>query len=137
MSTDEATPQVVFKQGRDIYHYLDSDGVPMCENHRARGDRADLPLIPTEESAVAEFMTPCEQCEILQEHGGKTRSELVAAVKQRLETGTDSETFSKDELEEIVARLGGQDEGARTGSRSSVGDESESNTVPGADSSDE
>ena len=137
MSADEATPQVVFKQGRDIYHYLDSDGAPMCENHRARRDSEDLPLIPTEETAVADFMTPCEMCQILQEHGGKTRSELVAAVKQCLKTGTDTEAFSKDELEEIVARLSGQDEGARTSSCSSVDGESESNTVPGADTPNE
>ncbi|KOX94224.1 hypothetical protein AMR74_16080 [Halorubrum tropicale] len=128
---------MVFKQGSDTYHYLGADGTPMCENHRARRDSEDLPLIPTEEPAVDDFMTPCEMCQILQEHGGKTRSELVAAVKQRLKTGTDTEAFSKDELEEIVARLGGQGEGAKTGGRSSAGDESESNTVPGADTSDE
>jgi hypothetical protein len=137
MSTEADVVQVVFKQGSDTYHYLGADGEPMCENHRARRDSEDLPLLPTEESAVADFMTPCEMCQALQEHGGKTRPDLVAAVKQLLETGTGTEAFSKDELEEIVTRLSGQDEGARTSSRSTAGGESESNTVPGADTSDE
>ena len=137
MSADGSSTQVAFKRGRDIYHYLDGDGAPICENHRARGDRADLPLIPTEESAVAGFMTPCEMCQILQVHGGKTRSDLVAAVKQLLETGTESEAFSKDELEEIVVRLSGQDEVSRTRDHPTVDGESESNTVPGADTPDE
>ena len=137
MSADESSPQVVFKQGGDTYHYLDSDGTPICEHHRARGDRDDLPSIPTEEKAVADFMSPCEQCQLLQKHGGKTRSELMAAAKDLLETGTDSETFSKDELEEIIFRLGGQDKMSGMDDPPVDGDESESNTVPGADTSDE
>ncbi len=61
----------------------------------------------------------------------------MAAAKDLLETGTDSETFSKDELEEIIFRLGGQDKMFRMDDPPVDGGESESNTVPGADTSDE
>lgn len=99
---DAAVVDVAFKLDRDVYHVLGDDGEVCCNYADGRDDLEGRTLIRTVEADVADDLDRCQRCSQSMRTDGFTRKGLANEIHRALGTGREAQTFTKDELLQIL-----------------------------------